>query len=97
MHRIAGIERKLQGDNSGSRVLSSFGHLRGENGSVPYMARRVLMAVVSGGRIWDRPIGVRLDGWCESGLGQRRDDGGGCSTIRGRYEGMVSPGAYEDD
>ena len=25
---------------------------------------------------------VRLDGWCEDGLGQQRDDGGGSVTLR---------------
>ena len=24
---------------------------------------------------------VRLDGWCEGGLGQQRNDSGGCVTI----------------
>ena len=23
----------------------------------------------------------RLDGWCEGGLGQQRDDGGGCGAM----------------
>ena len=23
---------------------------------------------------------VRLDGWCEGGLGQQRNDGGGCAS-----------------
>ena len=27
---------------------------------------------------------VRLDGWCEGGLGQQRYDGGGCVTMRER-------------
>ena len=25
---------------------------------------------------------VRLDGWCERGLGQQRNDGGGCAKMR---------------
>ena len=29
---------------------------------------------------------VRLDGWCEGGLGQQRNDGGGCATMRERSE-----------
>ena len=33
------------------------------------MARRVLMAEVSGGRIRSRETEVGLDGWCEGGLG----------------------------
>ena len=29
-----------------------------------------------------RETEVRLDAWCEGGLGQHRDDGGGCATMR---------------
>ena len=36
---------------------------------------------------------VRLDGWCEGGLRQQRNDGGGCATMRERSEGVESPGA----
>ena len=28
-----------------------------------------------------RETDVRLDGWCEGGLGQKRNDGGGCATM----------------
>ena len=39
------------------------------------IARRVLMAEVSGGRVRGRPkTEVRLDGWCEGGLRQQRND-----------------------
>ena len=51
------------------------------------MARRVLMAEVSGGR-------VGLDGWCEGGLRQQRNDGRGCATLRERSERVESPGTY---
>ena len=34
------------------------------------MAKRVLMAEVTGGRGRGRPRLGRLDGWCECGLGQ---------------------------
>ena len=27
---------------------------------------------------------VRLDGWCDGGLMQLRNDGGGCATMRGK-------------
>ena len=37
------------------------------------MARRVLMAEVSGGRV--RGTEVRLNGWCEGSLRQQRNDG----------------------
>ena len=38
-----------------------------------------------------RETEVRLDGWCEGGLRQQRDEGGGCATMRERVE---SPGTY---
>ena len=36
----------------------------------------------------------RLDGWCEGGLGQQRDDSGGCASMRERSERVESPGTY---
>ena len=33
-----------------------------------------------------------LDGWCEGGLRQQRNDGGGCATMRERPERVESPG-----
>ena len=45
------------------------------------MARKVLMAVGHGGT-GTRETEVRLDGWCEGGLRQQRNDGGGCATMR---------------
>ena len=54
------------------------------------MARRVLMAEISGG--WVRE--VKLDGWCEGGLTQQRNAGGGCATMRERPERVESPGTY---
>ena len=38
-----------------------------------------------------RETEVRLDGWCEGGLRQQRNDGGGCVTMRERVE---RPGTY---
>ena len=29
---------------------------------------------------------VRLDGWCEGGLRQQRNDGGSCATMREKTE-----------
>ena len=37
---------------------------------------------------------VRLDGWCEGGLRQQRNDGGGCATMRERSERLESPVTY---
>ena len=41
-----------------------------------------------------RETEVRLDGWCEGGLRQQWNDGGGCATMRERPEGVESPGTY---
>ena len=37
---------------------------------------------------------VRLDGWCEGGIRQQRNDGGGCASMRERLERLESPGTY---
>ena len=41
-----------------------------------------------------RETEVRLDGWCEGGLRQQRNDGGGRATMRERPEIVKSPGTY---
>ena len=41
-----------------------------------HMARRVLMAEVSGGRVRGRQSLGWMDGLCEGGLGHQRNDGG---------------------
>ena len=41
-----------------------------------------------------RETEVRLDGWCEGGLRQQRNDGGGCATMRERPDSVESPGTY---
>ena len=56
VRRIAGIERQLA-SGTDQRVLRSFGHV--ERTDEYRMARRVLMAEVSGWRVRGRP---RLDG-----------------------------------
>ena len=58
------------------------------------MARRVLMAEVSEGRVRGRPRLGWMDGWCKGGLRQHRNDGGGCATMRERPERVESPGTY---
>ena len=35
-----------------------------------------------------------MDGWCEVGLGQQRNDGGGCASMREGSERVESPGTY---
>ena len=40
-----------------------------------------------------RETEVRLDGWCEGGLEQQKNDGGACASMRVRSERVESPGA----
>ena len=42
-------------------------------------------------RTGTRETEVRLDGWCEGGRRQQRNDRGGCATMGERVE---SPGTY---
>ena len=62
-----------------------FGHV--ERMDEYCMARRVLM-------VGTRETEVRLDGWYEGGLGQQRNDGGGCASMHKRSERMESPSTY---
>ena len=41
-----------------------------------------------------RETEVRLDGWCEGGLRQQKNDGGGCMTMRKQAERVESLGTY---
>ena len=64
----------------------------GKNGGVSFGQKGF-----DGGSKWragTRETKVRLDGWCEGGLGQQRNDGGGCATMRERPESVESPGTY---
>ena len=76
--RRTGIERELA-SRADQRVLRWFGHL--ERMDEYPMARRMLRAEVSGEQC-TRETEVRLDGWCEVGIRQQRNDGGGCATMR---------------
>ena len=63
----------------------------GKNRPVPYGQNGV-----DGGSKWragTRETEVRLDGWCEGGLVQQRNDCEGCATMRERSERVESPGA----
>ena len=75
------------------RVLRWFGYV--ERMDEYRMARRVLMAEVSGGRVRGRPrlgwMDTRLD---EGGLRQQRNYGGGCATMGERSERVETPGTY---
>ena len=45
-------------------------------------------------RTGTRETEVRLDGWCEGGLRQRRNDFGGCATMLERSASVESLGTY---
>ena len=71
VRRRAGIERELA-SRADQRVLRWFGHVErmDEFGQECF----------DGGSKWSsgtRETEVRLDGWCEGGLGQQRNDGVG--------------------
>ena len=89
MRRRAGIERELA-SRADQRVLRWFAHV--ERMDEYRMARRVLMAEVSGGWVRGRPRLGWMDGWGEGGLGQQRNDGGGFATMREGSERVESPG-----
>ena len=91
MRRRAGIERELA-SREDQRVLRWFGHM--ERMDEYRMARR---AQVDGLSLWGtgtREADVRMDGWCEGGLRQENNDGGGCATKRERLERVKGPGTY---
>ena len=64
----------------------------GKNGRVPYGKKGVDGR--SHCRTGTRETEVGLDGWCEDGLWQPRNDGGGYATMRERSERVKSPGTY---
>ena len=57
------------------------------------MARRVLIAEVSGGRVAGRPRLGRMDG-VQVALGNRGTTAVGCTSLRERLERVESPGRY---
>ena len=50
------------------------------------MARNLLMEEVGGMPVRIKKTEVSLDGWCDGGLGQQRNDGGGCASIKKKPE-----------
>ena len=84
----AGIGKELA-SRADQRVLRVFGHV--ERMDEP---RRVLMAEVSEGRVLGRPRLGWMNGVKVHGLGQQRNHGGGCSSMRERSERVESPGTY---
>ena len=52
---------------------------------------------VDGGSKWRagmRETEVRLDGWCEGGIGQQRNNEGSCSSMHEKSERVDSAGTY---
>ena len=83
VRRRARIERELA-SRAVRRVLRWFGHVERMD-----EYRRAMQKGVDGGSKWiagTRETEVRLDGWCEGGLGQQRNDGGGCASMLKRSE-----------
>ena len=78
MHRTAGIEMELA-TRADQRVLRWFGHVE-----------RMVDCRSQWGK-GTRETEIRLDGWCECGLRQPRNDGG---AMRERPERVESPGIY---
>ena len=58
------------------------------------MDRRVLISEVSELMAGTSETEVGLNGWCEGGLGQQKNDGGACATMREKSERVDSPGTY---
>ena len=89
VRRRAGIELELT-SRVDQRVLRWFGHV--ESIDEFRMARRELMAEVSGGRVRGRPRLGWMDG-VKVALGNRGMTGG-CTSMRERSEREESPGTY---
>ena len=84
----AGMERELA-SRADQRVLRWFGRV--ERTDEYRIGIRLLMVEVKW-RAGTRETDVRLDGWCEGGLGQQRNDCGGCGTMPERSERGLNPG-----
>ena len=84
VRRRAGLERELA-SRADQRVLRWFEHV--ERMDEYRIARRVLMAEVWGTGTTETE--VRLDGWCEGGLRQQRNYGGGCAKDRKEWRALV--------
>ena len=89
VRRRAGIERELA-SRADQRVLRCLGHV--ERMDVSYGEKGADCG--SKWRAGTRETEVRLDGWCEGGFGQERNDGGGCASMSERSERVESSGTY---
>ena len=89
VRRRAGIKRELV-SRVDHRILRWFRH-------VERMDEYRMEKGVDGESKWragTTETDVRLDGWWEGGLGQQRNVGGGCASMRERSEKVESPGTY---
>ena len=97
VRRRAEIERE-QASRADQRILRWFAHV--ERMDEFRMARRVLMAEISGGQVRGRQrlgqghLHSIHPGWCEGGLRQQSNDCGGCASMSERSERVENPGTY---
>ena len=91
VRRRAGIEKELA-SRADQRASRWFGHV--ERMDEYHMARRGGVDGRSKWRAGTRETEVRLDGWCEDGLGQQNNDDGGCASMRDRSERVESTCTY---
>ena len=78
MRRRAGIKMELE-SRADKRVLIWFGHVE----------RMDDYRMASQWGTGTRETEGRLDGWCEGGVRQQRNDGGGCTKDRKEWRALV--------
>ena len=86
VRRTAGIERELA-SRADQRAFRWFAHVEKMDEYRPYDQKGV-----DGRSQWGmstREIECRLDGWCEGGLRQQRNDCGGCAKDRKEFRALV--------
>ena len=66
----------------------------GKNGWLPYGQKGVDGRSQWGTGTRETEVGWMDHGWCEGGLRQQRNDGGGCTTMHEWPERVESPGTY---
>ena len=89
------MNRKLVNKKSRSESIEMV-YARGMNGLVPYGQKGVDGQSWWGGG-YEGDCGVKVVAFgprCEGGLGQQRNDDGGCMTMHERLERVESPGTY---
>ena len=85
------IEREIT-SRADQRVLRWFWHV--SRMDEYRLARKVLMAEVSGGRVLGRPRLGSMDDVKVALIGQQWNNGGSCTTIRERWKRVENPNTY---